>query len=206
MPTRHRWTGSSITWSAAALAAACGGSRPAPTPAAPAAAAPAAAAPAAAGDAHAAFGPLEVGADYASYHKLTKFAHPSPTHGDRFAEIYVNEVGRAAYTSDAPLPVGTVIVKATWERDGDRASTTPGPLFVMQKRAAGYNPDHEDWYYAIHWAEPTAAMRAKFGGPFYWRSPSPRVDYCWKCHDNFDREVGLPPRDARAWDAAVAPR
>jgi hypothetical protein len=171
--------------------AACGGS--APPPPAPALRA----APDAPGEA---FGPLEIGADYATYRKVTRFPHESPTHGKRFVEIHVNDIGYDAYVSDdAPFPVGTIIVKASWERDGDQPSQVAGPVFVMEKREPGFAPDHEDWYYAIHWAAPTPAFTKRFGGPFYWRSPSPKVEYCWKCHDNYDREVGLPPKAARVW-------
>jgi hypothetical protein len=145
------------------------------------------------------YGPLEVGAGFEGWNKVTKFPHPSPTHGKRFAEIYVNDVGFAAYTSEADFPVGTVIVKQTWENDGGKPSTVKGPVFVMEKKPAGYDADREDWYFAIHWAEPTEKFAKQLGGPFYWRSPSKKVDYCWNCHENYDREVGLPPKDARTW-------
>jgi len=150
------------------------------------------------------YGPLEVGADYASYTKVTVEPFESATHGYRFVEIYVNDAGLAAYTGGAELPAGATIVKVSWERDGDRPSSVPGPIFVMQKREPGFAPDHEDWYYAIHWAEPTAKMVKRFGGPFYWRSPSPRVDYCWRCHEDYDREVALPPPAARTWQQEQA--
>lgn len=150
-------------------------------------------------DPYTAYGPLEDGGGFEGWTKVTKFPHPSPTHGKRFAEIYVNDVGLAAYTSEADFPVGTIIVKQTWENDNGKPSTVKGPVFVMEKKEAGFNAEHEDWYYAIHWAEPTEKFRAKYGGPFYWRSPSPKVDYCWKCHENYDRNVGLPPKDARTW-------
>jgi hypothetical protein len=154
-------------------------------------------------DPYAVFGPLQAGAGYASWRKVTKHPHISPTHGKRFVEIYVNDVGYEAYTTEAEFPVGTVIVKTSWEADGDKPSTTPGPIFVMEKRAPGFSPDHEDWYYAIRWEQPTPKFAKRFGGPFYWRSPSSKVDYCWQCHDNYDREVGMPPKGARAWEPAA---
>jgi len=63
----------------------------------------------------------------------------------------------------------------------------------MRKEPAGYAPDHEDWSYAIHWAQPTAAQAKLLGGPIYWRGKSPKIEYCWKCHDNYDRSVGGIP-------------
>ena len=61
-------------------------------------------------DPAASFGPLEVGADYASYVKMNTAPVPSETHGGRLVDTYVNEVGASAYLDDdAVIPVGTVI-------------------------------------------------------------------------------------------------
>jgi len=147
-------------------------------------------------DPEAVFGPLEVGADWASYHKVSKHPFPSKTHGGRFVEVYVNDVGHAAYISDAEFPVGTVIVKTSWESEGGVASDVPGPIFVMRKEKPGYSPEHNDWYYAIHWEHPAPKWNTQ---PLYWRGLSHKVDYCRKCHDDYDREIGGVPQDARAW-------
>ena len=70
----------------------------------------------------------------------------------RLVDTYVSAGGIAAYLDDeAAIPVGTVLVKTSMEADG-----TPGPLFVMEKRAAGADADRDDWAYAIHWADPPA--------------------------------------------------
>ena len=146
-----------------------------------------------------AYGPLETGSDWATYEKVSTTPWVSKTHGGRFVETYVNAVGAAAYKSDAPVPEGTVIVKISWENEGGKASTKAGPIFVMKKEAAGYSPDHEDWSYGIHWAEPTEAQKKFLGGPIYWRGKSGKVEYCVKCHDNYDRELGGIPKEHRAW-------
>ena len=149
-----------------------------------------------------AFGPLAAGADWQSYQKMNSRPVPSKTHGGRFVDTYVNEVGVAAYQGEADIAVGTVIVKTSWEGKDGAPTTTPGPIFVMQKMEAGYAPDHDDWYYAIHWAQPTEAQLELLKGPIYWRGHSPKVGYCYKCHDNYDRELGGVPPDYRAWAAA----
>jgi cytochrome P460 len=141
-------------------------------------------------DAESVFGPLEVGADYASYRKVTDQPFQSLDHGNRWVDVYVNAVGVAAYLSGAPVPVGTIVVKTSWQDGGGRPSRVVGPLFIMEKRAPGYAPEHDDWYFAIHWANPPAAERKKFGGPFYWRGKSKRAAYCWECHDLYDRRLG----------------
>jgi len=153
-----------------------------------------------------AYGPLEVGADYRSYTKVSTKPFESPTHGRRFVEIYVNEVGLAAYQGDGELPVGSVLVKTSWERDGDGPSRVAGPTFVMEKRAPGYNPEHNDWHYEIYWADVPATWVAKVGGKqIHWRTPSAKVGYCSDCHDGYDRELGLPAKGFRVWEEKGAP-
>ncbi|MBA3398063.1 MAG: cytochrome P460 family protein [Deltaproteobacteria bacterium] len=141
-------------------------------------------------DPEATFGPLEIGADYARYVKLTDKPFLSLDHGNRWVEVYVNEVGAAAYESSAPIPVGTIIVKSSWLDANGAPSQVAGPLYVMEKRAPGYAPAHGDWWFAIHWAKPPAEDAAQFGGPLYWRGHSKRVDYCEACHDDYDRSIG----------------
>jgi hypothetical protein len=136
------------------------------------------------------FGPLDVGADYATYRKLTKQPFQSLDHGNRWVDVYVNEIGADAYLRGTDIPVGTTIVKPSWEDDHGRPSTIAGPFYVMQKRAKGYAPDHGDWYFAIQWAKPTPTALKKFGGAIYWRGKSPKIQFCSDCHDSYDRELG----------------
>lgn len=137
-----------------------------------------------------AFGPLEIGADFASYRKVTEQPFRSLVHGNRWVDVFVNELGADAYLGDADIPVGAVIVKQSWQNDDGRISEVAGPIYVMAKREPGYAPDHDDWYYAIHWAAPPAEDARELGGPIYWRGHSPRVAYCWRCHDNYLRSLG----------------
>ena len=136
------------------------------------------------------FGPLEVGADYETYRRLTTEPFQSLDHGNRWVHVYVNEIGADAYLDSGDVPVGTIVVKTSVQNVDGRPSNIPGPIFVMEKRATGYAPEHDDWWYAIHWASPPPAEAARFGGPIYWRGRSPRVAYCWKCHDDYANSLG----------------
>ncbi len=140
------------------------------------------------GDPESQFGPLEVGADYASYVRVTDAPFLSAVHGNRWVHVYVNQIGAKPYVQGGEIPIGTKIVKVSWQDDHGKPSAVAGPIYVMEKRAAGYAPDHDDWYYAIHWAQPTGRFKA--GGPIYWRGHSPRAAYCWDCHDGYDRSLG----------------
>lgn len=150
------------------------------------------------GDDGATFGPLAVGADFATYVHMNTTPVPSETHGGRLVDTYVNAVGAAAYLDDdAEIPVGTVVVKTSVETRAGASTGEAGPIFVMEKRPAGFDPEHGDWAYAIHWAAPPARWADTLGGPIYWRSPSPKVGYCVECHDNYDRNLGGVPGPAR---------
>jgi hypothetical protein len=179
-------------WIAAlAIAAGCGG-RPAPK-IEPAPVPKVEPAPV---DSAAVYGPLDIGADWQAYTKVNREPVSSRTHGGRLVDTWVNDAGLVAYKSeDAPVPVGTVIVKTSRETTGE-----DGPIFVMAKREAGFSPEHDDWYFAIHWAAPPERWKPKVGGgPVYWRTPSPKADYCWECHENLDRYLGGVPAAQRAY-------
>jgi hypothetical protein len=150
--------------------------------------------PAMPADPASAFGPLEVGADWASYTKVSKAPFPSPTHGGRAVEVWVNPIGLAAYEDEhGVLPVGSVIVKTSTDQGRE------GPLFVMAKQDPKASPEHDGWYYAIYWAAPSDKWKQALGGPIYWRTPSKKADYCVDCHEGYDRNLGGVPEGSRAW-------
>jgi hypothetical protein len=147
------------------------------------------AAPRAHEDAESRYGPLEVGADYATYRKVSAQPFLSRAHGDRWVEVYVTAEAADAYLSGDDMPAGAVVVKTSWLDEGGAPSRVAGPIFVMRKEPAGTDPAREDWWYAIHWAAPVGEYAE--GGPIYWRGHSKKAEYCWlKCHDNYDRGLG----------------
>jgi hypothetical protein len=128
---------------------------------------------------------------HASYRKLTTEPFKSAAHGGKWVDVFVSTNAADAYLSQsAEIAVGTVVVKTSWEDKGGQASNVPGPIFVMEKRAPGYDPAHNDWYYAIHWAKPTPEIAAKTKGGLYWRGKSKAVAYCYECHDDYHRSLG----------------
>ena len=69
-----------------------------------------------------AFGPLQEGADYQTYTKMSKAPFASPTHGGRDVEVWVNAAGVEAYKKGEPSPAGTIIVKSSTEKADDGSS------------------------------------------------------------------------------------
>jgi hypothetical protein len=136
------------------------------------------------------FGPLDIGGDYLDYRRVTPEPFLSRVHGNRWVNVYVTETGADAYLDGGEIPPGTIVVKDSWIDDGGEAGPVAGPIFVMRREAPGTAPARGDWTYAIHWARPTPDQLPRLGGPIYWRGASPRVDYCYDCHENYDRGLG----------------
>jgi hypothetical protein len=136
--------------------------------------------------------------DWKSFTNVSPGPWISKTHGKRFVEIYVNDVALEAYKSrETALPVGSIVVKPSWENE-DGKPGADGPLFVMEKMAAGFAPDSDDWLYVFQWQNPPEKWAAKIGTNVDWRSPSEKIEYCSDCHDVLDRGLGMPPKERMA--------
>ncbi len=132
--------------------------------------------------------------DWKNYTNVSPGAWVSKTHAKRFVEIYVNDIALEAYnTPDADMPVGSIVVKPSWE-NVDGVAGESGPLFIMEKMPAGFAPDNGDWFYAFQWPNPPKKWADKIGKNVDWRSPSKKVDYCVGCHNIYDRNLGMPPK------------
>lgn len=151
------------------------------------------------------YAPLDVGANYASWTKLSSQPFLSKTHGGRFVEVYVNDVGLEAFKSDdGAFPVGSIVVKTSWETRDGKPTTTAGPVFIMEKKPAGFDPDNEDWWFGLHWESVPPEWQKRMGGAtqVYWRSPSPKAKYCGDCHQNYGRGIGGVPAELQSWGKA----
>jgi hypothetical protein len=134
-------------------------------------------------------------ADWKSFTNVSPGPWISNTHGKRFVEIYVNDIALEAYKkADGVLPVGSIVVKPSWENENGSPGAD-GPLFIMEKMPAGFAPESEDWFYGFQWADPPEKWKAKLGGNVDWRSPSEKVEYCADCHDGIARGLGMPPKE-----------
>ena len=129
---------------------------------------------------------LDVGADYLTYRKLTPEPFLSAVHGNRLVNVYASPDAAAAYLSGGEIPVNGVIVKDSFDNQAGKPGA-PGPVFVMQKRAPGYAPEHGDWYYGMYWASPTGKLAGK---PLAVQGKDAGVTYCIECHDSYDRGLG----------------
>jgi len=134
--------------------------------------------------------PQDFVADYRDWTAASAFPAAPGFHGGRFLMTWVNDVGDEEYLKYASprdaMPAGTVIAKESFTVAED-GTATPGPLFFMQKVAAGTSPETDDWYYM---------MVSPGGAPVAVEV----VSACSACHQgNFGASdgMGYPVEDAR---------
>lgn len=114
-------------------------------------------------------------------------AAPGP-HGKRFLNTLVNETGLAEYLkfSDerGPMPVGSILAKESFAIS-KKGKAKKGPLFFMEKVAAGTADEFDNWVYSA--VQPKGkVMKIKQG-------------FCHACHDAFEDQdnMGYPVEDVR---------
>ena len=126
--------------------------------------------------------PAEFVADYRDWTMANTLPANPGTHGGRFLLTRINDIGAAEYLKFAEenvnIPAGTVIAKESFAVT-ESGKVQKGPLFIMQKVAAGVSPETDDWYYM---------MVAPNGAPM----AVPVVTACSECHQgNFGSQGGL---------------
>ena len=126
--------------------------------------------------------PKEYVKDYRDWTLVSKAPAAPGFHSGRFLVTYVNEIGAAEYVKfeeeRGAMPAGTLIAKESFSVDG-KGTSAKGPLFLMEKVAAGTSPETGDWYYM---------MVAPNGSP----QAVPVVTACSECHQgNFGQRDGL---------------
>lgn len=113
---------------------------------------------------------------YSSWKNYAARPYVSDTHGARFVNNYANARGAANYGlfEDAgPAPEGTVLAKDSFTVKGGRVAA--GPLFLMEKMAAGFDADTRDWRYTL--ILPSGKVVGSTGG-----AGAGKVAFCAECH------------------------
>jgi hypothetical protein len=93
----------------------------------------------------------DVAEAYRSWARFSRTAYPAEAHGVRFMNNYANAVGAETYGKWEGLggmPTGAVLAKDSFIV-GEDGRISAGPLFVMEKRAAGYAAESRDWHYEM---------------------------------------------------------
>ena len=136
---------------------------------------------------------LPLAAAYRHWRRFNTVPYRSATHGRRYVNNYVNPTGAAYGDFEAAgrLPEGSVVVKDSFtvDRGGHIA---PGPMFVMEKMARGFNYVSGDWRYSVIAADGHVLGATKGAN-------AAQVDYCVACHlarEAYDH-LYFPPAEYR---------
>jgi hypothetical protein len=103
----------------------------------------------------------------------------SGPHGERFVNHWVN--AKAAVYAERPgpwpeLPEGALLAKDSFTVT-DRGQVHTGPLFLMEKMAAGFSEATRDWRYTL--VMPDGSLYGRTGG-----AGAGKVGFCADCHDD----------------------
>ena len=117
-----------------------------------------------------------VGGGYRDWRRYNSAPYLSSTHGQLYVNNYANEAGAAygRYERSGALPEGSVLVKDSVRATAD-GNIAPGPIFVMEKMAAGFNYVSGDWRYSV--IGPEGELWGATNG-----AGAQRVAYCIGCH------------------------
>ena len=125
-------------------------------------------------------------ASYRNWKNVAARPYVSDTHGARHVNNYANDVGADNYSlfEDAgPSPAGTVLAKDSFSVSGG-GRVGAGPLFLMEKMEAGFDPDTGDWRYTL--IMPNGRVIGTTGG-----KGAAKVGFCAACH------LGVEEQDSR---------
>ncbi len=114
-----------------------------------------------------------------SYQSWTNYAaqpYVSDTHGGRLVNNYVNARGSnyGLYEQAGPAPEGTVLAKDSFKVKPN-GKVSAGPLFLMEKMAAGFNAESMDWRYTL--IMPNGKILGTTGG-----KNAAKMGFCAECH------------------------
>lgn len=117
---------------------------------------------------------------FRSWHVNNTTVFNSATHGNRFVNHYVNDIGKAAYSTYAEegqeMPVGSITAKESFTISKKDGSVRKGPLFLMEKMAADAGFDATaGWKYAV--ILPNGKIMGETG-----EDTGKKVKFCHDCH------------------------
>lgn len=115
-------------------------------------------------------------ASYRNWRRFNKTPYRSATHGERYVNNYANTVGRSygRFEAVGEMPVGAMLAKDAFAMTS-QGDVFLGPLFLMEKMPAGFNPASHDWRYSMIMPDGSVFGRTNGDG-------SAKVEFCITCH------------------------
>jgi len=131
---------------------------------------------------------------YARWQRFNLAPYESEQHGGRYLNNYGNTASRAygRFESAGILPPGAIIAKDSFSVNKD-GQVMPGPLFIMEKMAPGFDAKSGDWRYSQ--IMPDGSILGISKGP-----GGENMEFCADCHARVTRQDHLffLPQDYRA--------
>ena len=131
---------------------------------------------------------------YQTWKRYNKAPYRSSNHGERFVNHFANDkaAGYGGFENLEPLRAGSIIIKDSFTvtRSG---TVMTGPLFMMEKMAAGFASGTGSWRYLMLRAD--GSLVGMTGG-----EDSNRVAFCADCHKTAGAKhdfLFFMPREAR---------
>lgn len=107
--------------------------------------------------------------DWRSWNRVNPTVLLSKGHADEYVDIYVDDLAKDTYlAASSPYPECSRIVKAHYT---DETATEVEKLTIMVKMPEGYDPEHNDWWYAQY--DPTGTTA---------RAQGKTIFECRSCH------------------------
>jgi hypothetical protein len=127
--------------------------------------------------------------EYQGWQIFNTQPYRSATHGGRLVNNYANAIASryGQFEEAGIMPVGSILAKDSLKISAS-GKAAPGPLFLMEKMDAGYDPENGDWKYSM--ITPNGATWGVTGG-----KNSKGMRFCSDCHvavEDFDYLFFLP--------------
>ncbi len=125
----------------------------------------------------------DIALSYMGWPRYSKHAYQSGTHGNRYVQNYANAKARVygAFEKAGIMPAGGAIAKDSFAVMPD-GRVAVGPLFLMEKMDAGFNPGSDDWRYTM--IMPNGSIFGATGG-----KGAAKMQFCAECHITVAPEV-----------------
>ena len=114
---------------------------------------------------------------YQGWRRYNRLPYRSSLHGALMVNNYANAIAAdyGKYERLGSLPAGSVVVKDSFYVT-ESGEVMTGPLFLMEKREAGFNAASNDWLFMV--IQPSGAVSGITKG-----TNAASVQFCAECHN-----------------------
>ena len=114
---------------------------------------------------------------YQGWRRFSAHPYRSAVHGERFVNNYANEAAKryGRFEKAGQMPVGAIVAKDSFIVT-ESGNVMTGPLFMMEKKPKGFDPNAGDWLFLMIRPDGTLAGET-------WNRNTESVGFCIKCHN-----------------------